>query len=477
MRTISLLVSALASLILAASIAGIYAEDTRPNVVLVMADDQGWGQMGYYGHPVLKTPNLDAMAANGIRFDRFYAGAPVCSPTRASVLTGRANDRTGVYQHGNALRLQERPIARAMQEAGYATGHFGKWHLNGIRGPGVPILGEDKYHPGRYGYDYWLSVTNFFDRNPVMSRNGDFEEFKGDSSEIVVAEALDFIGRQSTNNRPFFTTIWYGSPHSPFVANEGDRAGFRGLNESDQHHYGELVALDRSIGALRRGLRELGIEKNTLVWYCSDNGGLKVNPSSVGGLRGLKGTVYEGGLRVPGIIEWPAVVSRGIRTEVPASVLDIFPTIADVVGLPSEAILEPHDGISLKAAIEGGRFPAREKPIPFRYMGKGALLDNQYKLVVLDVEKREYELYDLKSDPTESKDVFKTLPTIARKMKDAFEKWNRSVIASDEGRDYREGVLTDPNARRLFWTEMPEYDPHFGKWKNRPEYESRFKDK
>ncbi len=452
------------------------AEDPRPNFVLVMADDQGWGQTGYYGHPVLKTPHLDAMAANGLRFDRFYAGAPVCSPTRASVLTGRANDRTGVYQHGNPLRLQERPLPRALQEAGYATGHFGKWHLNGVRGPGVPILGEDKYHPGRYGYDQWLSVTNFFDIDPVMSRNGDFEEFRGDSSEVIVAEALAFIERQAKYDRPFFTTIWYGSPHSPMVASEEDRAAFSKLSEKDQHHYGELVALDRSIGALRAGLRSLGIEKNTLVWYCSDNGGLKVNPPSVGGLRGLKGSVYEGGLRVPGIIEWPAAIKRAVRTEMPASVLDMFPTIVELAGLPESALLEPYDGISLKSAIMNGEFGNRSKPIPFRYTGKGAWLDNNYKLVVEDVEKGVYTLYDLESDPAESKDVFDALPRVAKRLKAAFESWNETVNASDVGRDYHERVLTDPNPRRVFWTEIPEYEPYFDDWKKRPEYESRLKD-
>jgi len=196
----------------------------------------------------------------------------------------------------------------------------------------------------------------------------------------------------------------------------------------------------------------------------------------VGGLRGLKGTVYEGGLRVPGIIEWPAVVKRGVRTESPASVLDMFPTIAEIVGLPEEAILKPFDGISLKPSIQSGEFGVREKPIPFRFVGKGALLDNQYKLVAVDVENRKYELYDLKKDPIESENVFKTLPKVAKQMQTEFEKWNQGVVESDLGRDYREGELTDPNARRVFWTDMPEYQPYFKDWKLRPEYKSRLKD-
>lgn len=131
------------------------AEPKLPHIVFVMADDMGWGQTGYRGHPVLKTPNLDEMAANGLRFERFYAGGPVCSPTRASVLTGRSHDRTGVLSHGYGLRSQEKTIAQALKGAGYVTGHFGKWHLNGHRGPGAPIFAHDSRSPGRFGFDEW----------------------------------------------------------------------------------------------------------------------------------------------------------------------------------------------------------------------------------------------------------------------------------------------------------------------------------
>lgn len=154
-----------------------------------MADDQGWGQTGYRGHPVLATPNPDAMTAEDLRFDRFQAAAPVCSPTRAAVLTGRTNRRTGVESHGYALRRQEVSIASLLARAGYATGHFGKWHLNGLRGPGVPVPGDDTHHPGVFGFEEWLSTTNCFDLDPILSRNGRFEEFTGDSSEVAVAEA------------------------------------------------------------------------------------------------------------------------------------------------------------------------------------------------------------------------------------------------------------------------------------------------
>src|SRR5687767_2361957 len=219
------------ALLCALCISGRSAE-TRPNIILVMADDMGWGQTSYNHHPILKTPNLDAMAASGLRFDRFYAGAPVCSPTRASVLTGRANDRAAVFSHGYALRLQEKTIAQALRSAGYVTGHFGKWHLNGLRGPGAPVLASDVRNPGNFGFDEWVSTTNFFDLNPLLSRRGAIEEFKGDSSEVVVAEALKFLAQHRGGAKPILAVIWYGTPHNPFRALPADKAGFASLTEA-----------------------------------------------------------------------------------------------------------------------------------------------------------------------------------------------------------------------------------------------------
>src|SRR5688572_27361418 len=230
--------------ILALAVTAFAADNlSRPNIILVMADDMGWGETSYNQHPILKTPNLDAMAAAGLRFDRFYAGAPNCSPTRATVMTGRSNDRGGVENHGFALRRQEKTVAQALRAAGYTTGHFGKWHLNGYRGPGAPVLGTDDHNPGEFGFDEWLSVTNFFDRDPLLSRQGKIEEFKGDSSEIIVDEALKFIGQKRAGGKPIFTVIWYGSPHAPMIASDADKAAFTSLDRESQNHYGELVAM------------------------------------------------------------------------------------------------------------------------------------------------------------------------------------------------------------------------------------------
>lgn len=448
-----------------------------PNIVLVMADDMGWGETSYYQHPVLKTPHLDAMAAAGIRMDQFYAGGPVCSPTRASVLTGRTHYRCGVPSHGYALRKQERTLAQAAQAAGYHTGHFGKWHLNGLRGPGVPVLASDSHHPGAFGFDTWLSVTNFFDRNPILSRQGAFEEYTGDSSEIVIDQALEFIAQQAESGHPSLSVVWFGTPHSPFVASPADALPFANLDESSQQHYGELVAMDRSIGALRSGLRELGIAENTLVWFCSDNGGLpKISPTTVGKLRGFKGSLYEGGLRVPSIIEWPERFASPQISNYPACVVDIFPTLAEIVRMPSEAMLQPQDGISLIQAIEQKQ-TARQQPLFFHYAGGSAMVDNQLKLIRRETKSGQdkFELYDLSHDLSESNNLYDDGNPTHQELVAQLAAFERSLADSVAGKDYASGQVDPGEPKPQFWTEVEAYRPYFDAWKVRPEYKSRFK--
>ena len=468
----SLLLSLSLSLLLPLSASR--AAPPPPHIIFVMADDMGWGQTGYRGHPILKTPHLDAMAANGLRFDRFYAGGPVCSPTRAAVLTGRSPDRTGVLQHGYALRLQEKTIAQALKGAGYVTGHFGKWHLNGHRGPGVPILAGDAYHPGKFGFDEWVSVSNFFDLNPLLSRSGKVEEFQGDSSAIAVAEAVKFLEKHRAGGRPMFAVIWDGSPHSPFKAAPADKAAFAGLDENSANHYGELVALDRSVGTLRQKLRDLGLAENTLIVFCSDNGGLPaIQPSTVGHLRGFKASLFEGGLRVPGIIEWPAVIRPRV-TDTPASVMDFFPTIADIVGLPAHTSLQPADGHSLRPlfARENG---ARNRPIGFRFEKKRAFIDDRFKLSTENLEGGKFELFDLIADPRETRDVTAENPAVAQRLREQFLAWNAGVDASFAGKDYPEGRLVPADPTPIAWNRVPAYQPYLAIWKDRWEYASVLK--
>jgi hypothetical protein len=345
--------------------------------------------------------------------------------------------------------------------------------LDGLRGPGGPIVENDAHGPGRFGFDEWISVSNFFDRDPLMSHEGVFEEFEGDSSEIIVDEALKFIRWQVDADKSFFTVIWYGSPHDPWVASEEDREPFAELDEPSQHHYGELVAMDRSIGTLRAALRELGVADNTLVWFNSDNGGLsRIRPDTVGGLRGFKGSMYEGGLRVPAVIEWPDKIKAGRVSEFPATTMDIFPTIADVLNLPNSTMLEPLDGISL-LPLFGEDLGPRVKPIPFRREGKAAYIDNDYKLVIPNIAGKNFELYNLKVDPIESKNLFETQTQIANRMVASFKEWNASADRSVAGKDYPEGTVDPDHPAPREWMKTPEYAPYLAAFRERWEYQSR----
>jgi arylsulfatase A-like enzyme len=447
------------------------ANTERPHIIFVMADDMGWGQTGYRNHPVLKTPNLDAMAASGLRFDRFYAGGPVCSPTRASVLTGRSHERAGVRSHGYALRTQEKTIAQALKGAGYVTGHFGKWHLNGHRGPGAPILTDDPRSPGKFGFDEWVSVSNFYDVDPLMGRMGGIEQFRGDSSEIAVAQAIAFLEKHRASDRSMFAVIWFGSPHSPFKSLDADKEPFQHLEQASANHYGELAAMDRSLGTLRTKLRELNIADETLLVFCSDNGGLpNITPETVGGLRGFKGSVFEGGIRVPGIIEWPSVIRPRV-TSYPACVMDLFPTIAEIVGLPTDAMIKPIDGISLKPLFTR-ELSERRSPIGFRFQTKRALVDDRFKLLTENIGGGKFQLYDLMADSKEARDLSSELPEVLDRMKSALLAWDATMDASFEGSDYPEGKVTPADPEPVNWYETPPYQPYLEEWKSRWEFKS-----
>ena len=327
----------------------------RPNIVLVMADDQGWGDMAYNGHAVLSTPNFDAAAAAGLRFDRFYAAAPVCSPTRASVMTGRHPNRMGVFQWGYPMRPQETTVAEALKTAGYATGHFGKWHLGSVRS-GSPA------HPGRNGFDEWLSAPNFFDNDPILSAGGRAVEKPGESSMVTVDAALDWIAPKAKAGEPFLAVVWFGSPHSPHAAADEDRALYADQPQRLANFYGEITGMDRAFGKLRSELRALGIRDNTLLWYSSDNGALP-KVGSTGGHRGHKGQVFDGGLLVPAFLEWPARISSPRVTGVRASTCDIYPTLLEITGVSMDN-QPPLDGVSLLPLIDGS-METRPKPMGF----------------------------------------------------------------------------------------------------------------
>ena len=264
--------------------------------------------------------------------------------------------------------------------------------------------------------------------------------------------------------------VWYGSPHSPMVAAEDDRSDFSDLKLDTQNHLGELVAMDRSIGNLRSGLKELGIAANTIVWFNSDNGGLaNYGPETVGGLRGGKNQMYEGGLRVPCVIEWPAVISCGRISKFPSGTVDIFPTIAEIVGLdPDKVMLTPYDGMSLRQLFDQD-LDRREKPLGFRHDNRGVIIDNEYKYLT---QKGKEELYHLENVKKESDNLAEKNPEIFTRLKNLYEEWNTGVEASVAGKDYPEGIVNAHQPERRFWNTDPKYQAYLEQWKDRPEYSS-----
>ncbi|MCX6926569.1 MAG: sulfatase-like hydrolase/transferase, partial [Verrucomicrobia bacterium] len=263
-RTLTLIAALLASQV---SLHAAVAKPERPNIILCMTDDQGWGDVSYNGLTKIKTPNIDALAAAGIRFSRFYA-QQTCSPTRASVMTGRHPNRMGVFWPGMKLRKEEVIIAQLLKQTGYATGHFGKWHLNGAAGPGKVIPDSDPLSPRNCGFDESFSVSNYFETDWTFGRNGIPEKTIGDGSDVIVSEALKFIGAAAGQKKPFLAVVWFGSPHVPRKPLPEDLKAASG-----SAYYGEVIGVDRSIGTLRAGLRKLGLADNTMLWLSSDKGG------------------------------------------------------------------------------------------------------------------------------------------------------------------------------------------------------------
>ena len=308
-----------------------------------------------------------------------------------------------------------------------------------------------------------------------MSRQGKFEDFKGDSSEIIVEEALKFMEKQAKADKPFFCVIWYGTPHSPWMALKKDLAEFKDLDQNSKAHYAELRAMDRSIGTLRAGLRKMKVEEDTLLWFTSDNGGLpKIKPTTTGGLRDFKGSLYEGGIRVTAIIEWQKKINNFRATNYPAGAVDILPTIAEIAGLPNSSMLQPQDGESLVGLMQKEIGP-RTKPLVFRSRARMAVIDNEWKLLSQPKgDRRKIELFNLAKDPSESNDLFAPNHEQVTRLRKELVAARTSIDQSVQGKDYPEGKVL-PQPPRIFWTEVPEYQKYFKAWKSRPEYESRLK--
>ena len=444
------------------------ASNENPNIILIMADDLGWGDPGYNGNPIIQTPYLDQMSREGLRFDRFYSGASVCSPTRASCLTGRNGYRMGIRTANQGhLPKSEICLAEVLKKHGYRTGHFGKWHL-GTLTPDYSGKGrgrkpkQNHSDPAMNGFDQWFS-TEFavatwdpykrehshlrggksWDPRALYWHNGKnvTDELSGDDSRIIMDKALPFIESSVSQQQPFFSVIWFHTPHTPVIGGPVYLEKYSQHDAQAQHYFACITAMDEQIGRLREKLKQLDVADNTLIWFCSDNGpeGVQAggrNHGSQGDLRGRKRSLYEGGVRVPGILVWPDKITESRTTTIPCVTSDFFPTVCELAGepLPTD---RAYDGTSLVPLIHD-RMEKRNSPICFQFRNQASVIDGNYKLVhnpnapkrpARDTSKgpvAKWELYDLSNDAGETKNIIGSHGKIANRLRNHLTQWQQS---------------------------------------------------
>ncbi|MCA9059247.1 MAG: sulfatase-like hydrolase/transferase [Planctomycetaceae bacterium] len=407
-------------------------EKQSPNIVILLADDLGYGDLNCYGDSTLQTPNIDRLAADGLRLTSCYASHPNCSPSRAGLLTGRTPFRLGIYNwiptfSPMHLRRSEITIATLLRNSGYDTCHVGKWHLNG----GLNLV--DQPQPWDHGFSHWYAVQNNAlpnHRDPWnFYRNGAaVGPQQGYSAELVSAEAVRWLKELRDPARPFFLFACFHEPHEPIAS--ADR--FTNLYPSDDPsysaHHGNISQLDEGAGRVLKAIDELGQRNNTLVFFTSDNGpaitGMHPH-GSAGPLRDKKGAIYDGGIRVPGIVRWPGHVAAGSVSDEPVCGIDMLPTICEIAEIapPRNRTL---DGCSFAPVFSGGSVN-RTKPLYWQFnrarsAAKVAIRDGDWKLVaglnvtppsagaditmeemvqIRQAELTDFELYNLKDDVAE----------------------------------------------------------------------------
>src|SRR5262245_26682867 len=403
--------------VLVALVLPLTAGAARPNVVLFLGDDLGFGDLGCYGHPAIQSLHLDAFAKQGVRLTQCYSASAVCSPSRSALLTGRTPHRNGVYtwiQAGSEvhLRRSEITLPRLLRERGYATAHVGKWHLNGkFNDPEQP-------QPGDHGYDHWMATQNTAApsrKNPTnFVRNGKpAGALEGFSAVLVAEEAVRWLKEIRDPKKPFFLAVWTHEPHLPIESDPRFMAPYADLPEDFRQHHGNVSQMDHAFGLVLKALDDLRLADDTFVFFTSDNGpegdGAKGRTrGSSGGLRGRKRAMYEGGIRVPGIARWPGRLKPGTTSDHPVVGSDYFTTVCGALGipLPSDRTL---DGADVLPVLAGGEKPAERKvplfwrldmaPEPF----KMAMRQGEWKILATGDLGR-FELYDLKDDPGEKRD-------------------------------------------------------------------------
>jgi arylsulfatase A len=446
---------------------------SKPNVLVILCDDLGYGDLGCFGHPAIRTPNLDRLAADGVRLTACYSAAPVCSSSRAGLLTGRTPSRSGVYDwipegHVMHLRKSEVTIATLLKQAGYDTCQAGKWHLNG------KFNSAEQPQPGDHGFDHWFSTQNNAGpshENPKnFVRNGEpVGPLQGFSCQLVADEAIGWLKRREKEH-PFFLFVCFHEPHEPvaspadLVASYLDDDGPKARNEDEAQYFANVTNLDAAVGRILAALDEQGVSDNTFVVFTSDNGPETLKRyergtrcyGSPGPLRGMKLWCYEAGFRVPGIARWPRVLPPGLVNPTPVCSLDLLPTLCALAGIDPPAD-RPLDGTSLVPLLAGEPLE-RAKPLSWDYFNalggaKAAMRIGNYSIIgkratpnvetldrqgnvgprTMPVIKSEtlggFELYDLKSDIGQKHDL-------AAERPDLVEKYSR--LLADKHREVRD---------------------------------------
>ncbi|HEY7329214.1 MAG TPA: arylsulfatase [Gemmataceae bacterium] len=404
----------------------VLAADARPNVLIILADDQGWGDLSLNGNTNLRTPHIDSLAADGARFERFFV-QPVCSPTRAELLTGRWHPRCGVHgvsTGAERLDLDERTIAESFRAAGYATGCFGKWH-NGSQYP---------YHPNGRGFEEYYGFTSghwgeYFD--PPLDHNGRAVRGRGYITDDLTDRAIAYLNKNAAADKPSFCYVAYNTPHSPMQVPDKYWQRFEdvalklhgGNNENVGHTRAALAMcenIDDNVGRLLEFLHKNNLDRNTIVLYFSDNG--PNGPRWNGGMKGIKGSTDEGGVRAPLLIRWPAKVRPGTVITPIAGAIDLYPTLLELANV-ARVGAKPLDGISLAPWLLGKDAPIPNRLLFQHWAGRVSTREQRFRLDAAG------QLFDLVNDPQQQKNVASEHPNTAKRLADAVSQWKRDVLS------------------------------------------------
>jgi len=424
----------------------VVASDDSPNFIVFLTDDQGWGDLGCYGHPVIQSPNLDKFASEGLRLTQCYAGCSVCSPSRSAILTGRTPYRNGVWRWipgGSMYHLRESEITipSLLQKRGYETCHAGKWHLNG------KFNSDEQPQPDDHGYDHWLATQNNAAPNHMNPTNyvrnrKEVGRMEGPSSVIAVNEAIRWLKSREKSDTPFFITVWTHEPHLPIESAPEYMKHYADIEDEDvRQHHGNITQLDDAFGKLMTAVDVMDYRDNTCVFFTSDNGPEGNGTSgrtrgSTGGLRGRKRATHEGGIRVPGIVRWPGKIKAGSVSDTPVIGSDIFPTICETLelSLPNDRTI---DGTSLLPLFSEQPL-RREQPLYWRNhlaptQFRVGMRIGDWKIVGSDDLTR-FELYNIASDWQETNNVAAEFPDTFAEMRAKLIEHDAAVL--EEGPDW-----------------------------------------